>query len=73
MVKHFKDFMNKSTLVLTGTILASLLLAALGGAIESVYQVYFWYLALSAVGLLMLISLLGGLMLLSISKGGVTV
>lgn len=43
----------------------------MGGAIESVCPVYFWYLALTAVGLLMLISLLGGLMRLSITKGDV--
>jgi len=63
-MEHFKSFMSKSTLVLTGIILASFILAALGGVIESVYLVYFWYLGLVTIGLLMIISLLGGLMLL---------
>jgi len=63
-MEHIKSFMSKSTFALTGIILASFMLAALGGAIESVYLAYFWYLGLAAIGLLMMISLLVGLMLL---------
>jgi len=40
-----------------------LMLAALGGVIESYYLVCFWYLGLAGIGLLMLISLLGGVIL----------
>ena len=58
-----KGFMLKSTLALTGVILASFLLAAMGGLIDSVYLVYFWYLGLASIVLLMLISLLVGVTL----------
>jgi hypothetical protein len=62
-MEKMKEMMRKSTLVLTSGILLSFALAAMSAVIDSLYLVYFWYLGLIGIGLLIILSLLGGLIL----------